>query len=35
LVNAGVRFMTVVSKMCGLVDVWDEITRDGYGVENP
>jgi (2R)-ethylmalonyl-CoA mutase len=34
-VNAGVRFITEVSKMRAFVDLWDEITRDRYGVENP
>ena len=34
-VNAGVRFITEVSKMRAFVDLWDEIARDRYGVENP
>jgi (2R)-ethylmalonyl-CoA mutase len=34
-VNAGVRFVTEVSKMRAFVDLWDEIARDRYGVENP
>ncbi len=34
-VNAGVRFITEVSKMRAFVDLWDEITRERYGVENP
>jgi ethylmalonyl-CoA mutase len=31
-VNAGVRFITEVSKMRAFVDLWDEIARDRYGV---
>ncbi len=31
-VNAGVRFVTEVSKMRAFVDLWDEIARDRYGV---
>ena len=34
-VNAGVRFITEVSKMRAFVDLWDEIARDRYGVQNP
>jgi (2R)-ethylmalonyl-CoA mutase len=34
-VNAGVRFVTEVSKMRAFVDLWDEITRERYGVEEP
>ena len=34
-VNAGVRFITEVSKMRAFVDLWDEITRELYGVEEP
>ncbi|MGD2024532.1 MAG: protein meaA [Methyloceanibacter sp.] len=34
-VNAGVRFITEVSKMRAFVDLWDEITRERYGVEEP
>jgi (2R)-ethylmalonyl-CoA mutase len=34
-VNAGVRFITEVSKMRAFVDLWDELARDRYGVENP
>jgi (2R)-ethylmalonyl-CoA mutase len=34
-VNAGVRFITEVSKMRAFVDLWDEITRERYGVEDP
>jgi (2R)-ethylmalonyl-CoA mutase len=31
-VNAGLRFVTEISKMRAFVDLWDEITRDRYGV---
>jgi (2R)-ethylmalonyl-CoA mutase len=34
-VNAGVRFITEVSKMRAFVDLWDEITRERYGVGDP
>jgi len=34
-VNAGVRFITEVSKMRAFVDLWDEIARDRYGVADP
>jgi len=34
-VNAGVRFITEVSKMRAFVDLWDEIARDRYGVQDP
>ena len=34
-VNAGVRFITEMCKMRAFVDLWDEIARDRYGVENP
>ena len=34
-VNAGVRLITEVSKMRAFVDLWDEIARDRYGVEDP
>ncbi|MDJ0513417.1 MAG: methylmalonyl-CoA mutase family protein [Methyloceanibacter sp.] len=34
-VNAGVRFITEVSKMRAFVDLWDEIARERYGVEEP
>jgi (2R)-ethylmalonyl-CoA mutase len=34
-VNAGVRFITEVSKMRAFVDLWDEITKNRYGVEDP
>ncbi|MDX1581584.1 MAG: methylmalonyl-CoA mutase family protein, partial [Alphaproteobacteria bacterium] len=34
-VNAGVRFITEMSKMRAFVELWDEICRDRYGVEDP
>ena len=34
-VNAGVRFITEICKMRAFVDLWDEICRDRYGVEDP
>ncbi len=34
-VNAGVRFITEMCKMRAFVDLWDEITAERYGVENP
>lgn len=34
-VNAGVRFITEISKMRAFVDLWDEIARDRYGVDDP
>ncbi len=34
-VNAGIRFVTEMCKMRAFVDLWDEITRDRYGIENP
>ena len=34
-VNAGMRFITEMSKMRAFVDLWDEICRDRYGVEDP
>ena len=34
-VNAGVRLLTEVSKMRAFVDLWDEIARERYGVEDP
>ena len=33
-VNAGVRFITEMCKMRAFVDLWDEITRERYGVED-
>ncbi|ODR96291.1 protein meaA [Methyloceanibacter stevinii] len=34
-VNAGVRFITEISKMRAFVDLWDEIALNRYGVEEP
>lgn len=34
-VNAGVRFITEVSKMRAFVDLWDEIAEKRYGVKDP
>jgi (2R)-ethylmalonyl-CoA mutase len=34
-VNAGIRFVTEMCKMRAFVELWDEITRDRYNVENP
>jgi len=34
-VNAGIRFVTEMCKMRAFVDLWDEITRDRYGVTDP
>jgi len=34
-VNAGLKFITELCKMRAFVDLWDEITRDRYGVEDP
>ncbi len=34
-VNAGIRFVTEMCKMRAFVDLWEEITRDRYGVEDP
>ena len=34
-VNAGVRFVEEMCKMRAFVQLWDEITRDRYGVEDP
>ncbi len=34
-VNAGIRFVTEICKMRAFVDLWDEITRTRYGVEEP
>ena len=33
-VNAGVRFVTEIAKMRAFVDLWDEICRERYGVED-
>lgn len=34
-VNAGVRFVEETCKMRAFVQLWDEITRDRYGVQDP
>ncbi|MEM9900810.1 MAG: protein meaA [Pseudomonadota bacterium] len=34
-VNAGIRFVTEMCKMRAFVDLWDEIARERYGVDNP
>jgi len=34
-VNAGVRFVEEMSKMRALTALWDELTRDRYGVTDP
>jgi ethylmalonyl-CoA mutase len=34
-VNAGIRFVEETAKMRAFVRLWDEITRDRYGVEDP
>ncbi len=34
-VNAGIRFVTEMCKMRAFVDLWDEICRNRYGVEDP
>jgi ethylmalonyl-CoA mutase len=34
-VNAGVRFVEELSKMRAFVELWDELTRDRYGVTDP
>ena len=34
-VNAGIRFVEEVAKMRAFVELWDQITRDRYGVTNP
>ncbi|PIE12796.1 MAG: protein meaA [Rhodobacterales bacterium] len=34
-VNAGIRFVTELCKMRAFVEMWDEITRDRYGVTDP
>ena len=34
-VNAGMRFVTELAKMRAFVELWDEITRDRYGVQDP
>jgi (2R)-ethylmalonyl-CoA mutase len=34
-VNAGLRFITEICKMRAFVGLWDEITRERYGVSDP
>jgi (2R)-ethylmalonyl-CoA mutase len=34
-VNAGLKFVTELCKMRAFVDLWEEITRDRYGVTDP
>jgi (2R)-ethylmalonyl-CoA mutase len=34
-VNAGIKFVAEMCKMRAFVDLWDEITRERYGVDNP
>ncbi len=34
-VNAGIRFVEETAKMRAFVELWDRITRERYGVENP
>ncbi|QPM90647.1 methylmalonyl-CoA mutase family protein [Pseudooceanicola algae] len=34
-VNAGIRFVTEICKMRAFVDLWDEITAERYGIEDP
>jgi (2R)-ethylmalonyl-CoA mutase len=34
-VNAGLRFITEMCKMRAFTELWDEITRDRYGVADP
>ena len=34
-VNAGIRFVTEMCKMRAFVELWDEITRERYGIEDP
>jgi len=34
-VNAGIRFVTELCKMRAFVDLWDEICRTRYGVDDP
>ena len=34
-VNAGIRFITEICKMRAFTDLWDEITRERYGIEDP
>ncbi|MCH7540615.1 MAG: protein meaA [Proteobacteria bacterium] len=34
-VNAGIRFITELCKMRAFVDLWDQICRDRYGIDDP
>jgi ethylmalonyl-CoA mutase len=34
-VNAGLRFVTELCKMRAFTELWDEITRDRYGISDP
>ncbi len=34
-VNAGIRFVEEVCKVRAMTDLWDELTRERYGVEDP
>ncbi|WP_272945283.1 protein meaA [Actibacterium atlanticum] len=34
-VNAGIRFVTEMCKMRAFVELWDEITSERYGIEDP
>jgi (2R)-ethylmalonyl-CoA mutase len=34
-VNSGIRFIEEMCKMRAFTELWDEITRDRYGVKNP
>src|SRR5262249_29653246 len=34
-VNAGLRFVTEICKMRAFTELWDEITRERYGVRDP
>ena len=34
-VNAGIRFVTEMCKMRAFVELWDEITRERYGIDEP
>src|ERR1700730_6005582 len=34
-VNAGMRFVTELAKMRAFVELWDEITHDRFGVQDP
>lgn len=34
-VNAGIRFVEEIAKMRAFVELWDRITRERYGIEDP